>query len=341
MTYLTGEIVRIDFPSHPWHGKAVEVVRDDPEVELGSVESMIARVIFCRGPGVKEAIGFGPHHIAGTAEAQQRRRWDADETDDRQGEPGGLSRRTNPYTKETDLCAAFIAALPKGWVAFNETMGWDSLLVRVADGCQVGIQAKLRLNAGVLCQAAETRGRWAVDLPGPDYRAVLVPSGQTGDLLALAPYCALTIIMMREPLRYGYQEPFSPPLPDEQHPHRCEGWYEMMPARRCPLPEYVPDVAAGASAPLQLTDWKIKALKLMVLLDATGYLTRADFKRLGIDLRRWIGENSWLVPCDVGFRANGSLIEHFRKQHPVVWEQIKAEPKKWQRPPSLFPEPVP
>ena len=50
--------------------------------------SMIARVIFVCGPDVSVAIGMGPEHISGTVEAQQRRRWDADEDDDRQGELG-------------------------------------------------------------------------------------------------------------------------------------------------------------------------------------------------------------------------------------------------------------
>jgi hypothetical protein len=88
MSYAAGEIVRIDCPGHPFHGRAVQVVRDDPDCELGHEDgaSLIARVIFCCGPGA--TIGFGPEHIAGTTEAQQRRRWDADETDDRQGNLG-------------------------------------------------------------------------------------------------------------------------------------------------------------------------------------------------------------------------------------------------------------
>jgi hypothetical protein len=87
MTYRSGEIVRIDFPSHPWHGKTVEVVADEewilshPEAE----EPIWGRVIFCRGD-VRDAIGFHAAHIAGTVEAQQRRRWDAAESDDRQGD---------------------------------------------------------------------------------------------------------------------------------------------------------------------------------------------------------------------------------------------------------------
>lgn len=37
------------------------------------------------------------------------------------------------------MCAAFIAALPEGWVAYPETGGFDIVLLRSADGFQIGI----------------------------------------------------------------------------------------------------------------------------------------------------------------------------------------------------------
>jgi hypothetical protein len=62
------------------------------------------------------------------------------------------SRR--PYRTEADLCAAFLAALRRDyqekWLAYAETEGWDVLLVRQKDGFQIGIQAKLALNASVI-----------------------------------------------------------------------------------------------------------------------------------------------------------------------------------------------
>ena len=65
MILTPGTIVRIRCPAHPWHGKRVEVVRDDPAFELGNPpeSSMIARTIFCRKDGV--TIGFGPTHFFG------------------------------------------------------------------------------------------------------------------------------------------------------------------------------------------------------------------------------------------------------------------------------------
>jgi hypothetical protein len=50
-----------------------------------------------------------------------------------------------------------------------------------------------------------------------------------------------------------------------------------------PLPSYAPDVIAGAFAPVRLTPWKIKALKIAAPIELR---TRADFKHLGLDPRR-------------------------------------------------------
>ena len=38
------------------------------------------------------------------------------------------------FASEVDLCARFLKALPEDWIAYNETAGWDILLVRSADG---------------------------------------------------------------------------------------------------------------------------------------------------------------------------------------------------------------
>jgi hypothetical protein len=81
-------------------------------------------------------------------------------------------------------------------------------------------------------------------------------------------------------------------------------WFEMAPIRRHDLPEYVPDVAAGSSSPIQLTKWKIAAIKIAITLERRGYVTRLDFKKQGIDHRRWlaVGTN-WLRAVDGKFVA--------------------------------------
>jgi hypothetical protein len=247
----------------------------------------------------------------------------------------GATIKAKAFLTEADLCAAFIAAVEKPWVCYGETAGWDILVVNSVDDRQIGIQAKLKLNAKVMAQAVEGPSWHGV--AGPDYRAVLVPADQQNDLTVLAPFCGITIIGIRTPGTYNYGLPFSPDLPVgvSYAPGHDDNWYEQLPGKRHHVPEYVPDVIAGASSPIQLTKWKIAALQLAVLLENTGYLTRADFKRFQIDIRRWIGGESWLRATPTGF-VQGPRYPNFRAQHPKVWAEIEAEPKKWERPTPLM-----
>ena len=66
---------------------------------------------------------------------------------------GRLMRR-QAFATEAALCQAFVEwAAPQGWIAYAETAGWDLLLV-APSGHQMGVQAKLSLNAKVIAQAA-------------------------------------------------------------------------------------------------------------------------------------------------------------------------------------------
>lgn len=237
-------------------------------------------------------------------------------------------KKPKPFATEVELCAAFLSALPKGWTAYAETAGFDLLLVRDVDGFQIGIEAKLKCNATVLQQSLEDHGRYSVASPGPDCRAILVPDGE-GTLKPLADYLGITVIQMRMPC--GWSGPaFLPGLPTDDQVW-ADYWHEWLPAKRCPLPAYVPDVPAGAPAPVQLTDWKIKALKLVILAEVRGHVTRADFKFLGLDHRRWITPDGWLRATDRRgwYVAHGSPPTALKKQHPRVYEQIKADAETW------------
>lgn len=242
-----------------------------------------------------------------------------------------MSTKEKPFKTEIDLCSRFVEGVDqKVWVVLAETSGWDMLLSRREDGFQIGIQAKLKLNAKVLAQALE---EWASSAcsPGPDYRAVLVPADATMTLGPLAAYIGIAVIRVYNPGRRWMNETFSPQLPKSPSDHGWGNrhWHEWRPAQRHKLPEYVPDVVAGAPAPTQLTDWKIKAIKIALTLATRGYVTRADFKYHHIDHRRWIERGSgWLVPGDGRYTA-GPHLPDFRSQHPKVWEQISADAEKW------------
>ncbi len=256
------------------------------------------------------------------------------------------------FAFESDLCAAFIAAatMPelRGpdrsplWAAYAETGGFDILLVRRADGFQIGIEAKLKLNAKVVGQAMERNDWHYATESGPDCRAVLVPTGCAQEL---APVCAalgITVIRMEAGLvfdeKYGWwwntekqrtiTEAFRPSLPDRDEDWR-NSWFDRCPAKRITLPDYVPDVAAGASAPVALTAWKVKAIKIAVTIEIRGYVTRADFKHLQINMSRWTQPFPGWLKRDGEGRWVADRMPDFRAQHPTNYEQIKADAPKW------------
>ena len=244
-------------------------------------------------------------------------------------------KKEKHFALESDLCAAFLKVLPKGWTAYPETAGWDILLSRDADGFQIGIQAKLKLNGNVLTQCLE--GPWC-ERNGPDCRAVLVPYEEDA-WQKVCDYIGISVIKVAMEKRWsGRHQDYAeeivvrPKLPGDDTNswnHNTE-WHEWLPAQRHPLPEYVPDVTAGVPAPLQLTKWKIKAIKCCILLEKRGYLTRADFKHVGMDHRRWIAKDfGWLVidPVAKVYRP-GQQLPDLKRQHPTNWVQIEADAAK-------------
>lgn len=232
------------------------------------------------------------------------------------------------FATEAEMCARFIAALPEGWTAYAETQGWDILIVRNSDGFQIGVQAKLRLNAEVFSQALEGGGIWHVERPGPDCRAVMVPYGEPGAFGKIADYCGITIISVRSPQKY--HRAYDPELPTLWS---SNNWHDLSPAKRHELPDYIPDVAAGAPAPLQLTPWKIGALRIVATIELRGFVTRADFKHLDIDRRRWVAAR-WITNNDGrdGDRYVAGKIPNFKEQHPRVYAEVLADAEKWMLP---------
>lgn len=237
---------------------------------------------------------------------------------------------------EADLCAAFIVEATKDgrWTAYPETAGFDILLVRKADGHQIGIEAKLALNARVVAQALP--GRYGYEV-GPDHRAVLVPATKRNqDLEAVCAALGITVIVQKVypgSTYYGSSTrgpAFDPSLPREGHEWTTRHWQEWAPLQRCPLPDYVPDVVAGASGPVALTAWKVKAIKLLVLLGERP-VTRADFKHLGLSPTNWTGRDGWLVKTETGWIA-GPRTPDLRRQHPRNFAEIEADKARWAPP---------
>ncbi|WP_379069284.1 hypothetical protein ACHMW4_04110 [Mesorhizobium sp. UC22_110] len=245
-----------------------------------------------------------------------------------------MKREAPQFATEADLCKAFIEALPKEWTAYPETGGFDILLSRNADGFQIGVEAKLRLNAKVITQAAEYAGYHYVDRPGPDCRAVLIPEGVSMELSAVCELLGITVVAMHTPSKWRRSFGFLPDLPKPDNGSWRNDWQELCPATRIVLPDWVPDVGAGRSAPVALTDWKILAIKIVITLAKRGYVTRQDFAFFKISMSRWTQER-WLKQDGNGGWIAGDRMPDFKAQHPVNYPQIEADFEKWKNPSTV------
>lgn len=236
------------------------------------------------------------------------------------------------FASEAELCAAFIAEACKDgrWTAYNESAGFDILLVH-RDGLQVGIEAKLAFNLKVLLQALPQYIQYSHGVTGPDFRAVLIPdSAADSGVGALCSCLGITVIRQRAGDGRYVRPLFWPGLPGDRG-FISSDWHQWAPVERCKVPGYVPDVPAGASAPVALTEWKIAAIKLVILLEERP-VTRADFKALRLSPQRWTDPwTGWLV-VDDGRYVAGPRLPDFRAQHPRNYEEIRADKAKWMPP---------
>lgn len=247
--------------------------------------------------------------------------------------------RKSPFKTEADLVAAFCRHLEtdmwgkprkeQRWKVYHETGGFDLLLVEKDTGIQLGLEAKLIFNVKVLVQALPGSD-WRE--AGPDYRGVLVPEAtEQSGVGELAIRLGIGVISLTT--ERGVYRPIT--LPNEQeHPLSIsQAWHPWLPTRRCALPDYVPDVVGGKPAPLKLTEWKIQAIKLLILLERRGAVSRATMKLLGLSQTRWTAPDGYLAPGASGYVRSGRTPD-FKTQHPQAWAQIEADFEKW-APPEL------
>ena len=197
--------------------------------------------------------------------------------------------RVELTAKESVLCDAFAeAARGDGWTVYPEVGTWDLVLVMGGEPeemIQVGVQAKLRANVGVLRQALEGRHR----RDGPRYRAVLVPKS-SGDFdyiahdLGLGIYTENHIREVEVSKRYyGGTYTRTHPRLDITAPSRV--WIHTSPLW---LPPVVPRRSGGVAAPSTLSRWRVQAIKICLVLEARGYVTRDDFRKWDVDKSRWV-----------------------------------------------------
>ena len=223
------------------------------------------------------------------------------------------------FRTEADLCATFLAwaTRTEGVRCFSEWAGWDILLV-YPDGVQLGIQAKLRLNADVLLQAAPSLYGDEFKLPGPDFRAVLVP--KRNGLSAVAWRLGLQVFWPYSPYRGPVE--FGPHL-DSRH-NEGEPWVDWNPARRHDLPPVATDSIAGSPSPVTLTPWKLAALDVLAELATKGTITAKRMRELHVHPGRWT-TGRWLEPAETrGQWVRGARCPKFDEQHPTAYAAALA-----------------
>ncbi len=209
--------------------------------------------------------------------------------------------RAKPTSPEADLCARFVlAARAQGFRVYPETGGHDLLLVAsdhcegFQEGDQIGVQAKIRGNFKVLTQALPKTGLYAV---GPHYYAVLVPEVMW-DFSEVAHALKITVIS-------GYER-----IDGEWPIHRLK-WYRHAPANTAWVPDCeVESLRGGVSGPSGLSRWKMQAIKLMMLGEIRGYITKQDFKDHGVDHRRFL-QLGWIVGCEGFVTVNGKKQKQY------------------------------
>ena len=227
------------------------------------------------------------------------------------------------------MVAEFIGRLERGrhlekWTVYPETAGWDLLLVH-KNGFQLGLEAKLTLNNKVVAQALKGQSSYWCKTDGPDYRGVLVPNiGKQQHLGEICQALGIGIITMGTE-DHGICHFID--LPYDSEYCRWPNWGSM---QRCPLPDYIPDVEAGRASPIQLTDWKVRAIKLSIILDRRGWITRDDFRAVKISPTRWTAHAyGFLIHTHPGQYERSSRTPDFRAQHPVNYAQIEADAAEW------------
>lgn len=253
------------------------------------------------------------------------------------------------FKTEADLCDAFISCVPATWTVYPETCNFDIVLVHNETGAQIGVEAKLTLNAKVLVQVTENRERLS---RGPDFRAVLVGKvvAENAILARRLGLKILTVVPRHNPKGYSHVSPRGYPdgkwvvnrggawLPDmtEYKMHRGLSWWsgddweDEAPAERLKLPDYVPQVKAGVPAPVKLTDWMIQAIRMCVLVEKIGTVTRKHFQDLRLHQSRW--SDGWLTKSEIrGQWVAGPRFPaaNFRSTHPVSYAQIEADWPVW------------
>lgn len=161
-------------------------------------------------------------------------------------------------------------------------------------GDLIAVEGKLRASFHLLDQALPPNhpSPWGQrhGCVGADFYMVCIPEAPEG-FIEIAAALGIGVFVAepdRDVLAYGTRTVPAPAEIRRCHPPtRCVG------LNRPPLPTLAVEVTPGLPSPMPLTGWKIGAVRLC-LLAAERPITREDFRREGIDHRRFV-DSRWMV----------------------------------------------
>lgn len=245
-----------------------------------------------------------------------------------------IVRNTAVIEKEADLCDYFIKefnALP-GWTCYPEAAGFDVLVVHES-GRQIGVQAKLALNAKVADQIMPDPRDDYYGRPGPDHRMVIVSkiTEASAGIVKMLKRLGVTTLCPRKTYDRQLGEIFTFDLqyqllgPDTNpSPYSADRMFDWWPSERCKVPMVATSLPAGVPSPIQLTPWKESALKVIALMRRQGFITTKQIAAHGIGITTWTqspgSKPSWLSRGAV--RGQWIESEHmpaFDQQHPEAY----------------------
>lgn len=239
------------------------------------------------------------------------------------------------FPTEAALCAAFIQEFneQEGWTCYPETGGFD-VLVAHESGRQIGVEAKLRLNAKVAEQILPSHGEELHGRSGPDHRVVIVASvtDANAGIARMLKMFGIPVLAPRvyertkrgtfevekhvtfDVYRFLRDDADCTEPPRHQY-HWHDALFDWNPPERVWLPDIPPLVAAGVPCPVQLTPWKQAALRVMARLRVQGSITAKEITSEGCSPSNWT--QLWLTQGSRrGEWVETANLPKFDEQHP-------------------------
>lgn len=251
-----------------------------------------------------------------------------------------MPEESEVITSEAQLCNIFMNefnSLP-GWICHPEAAGFDVLVVH-EDGRQIGVEAKMALNAKVADQILPSLGDEFYGRPGPDHRLVIVSriTDASAGIRKMLEHLGVRVLaasrcssVKGQEHAFGIQHNLF--WPEKNFPRW--GYYNRMfdwwPEERCQVPSVVTNLPAGVPSPVRLTPWKESALRVIAQMRHQGFITAKQIASYGIGVTAWTqspgSKPAWLARGTS--RGQWLETEHmpaFDKQHPDAYAMAVTE----------------